>query len=88
MDTDSSLATVQVRAFARARELLGAELVTVAVPFGARVADVFERLREMSPEFGQFEHSMRIARNGRLADAGDAIANGDELALLPPFGGG
>jgi molybdopterin converting factor small subunit len=81
-------ARVRVLAFARIRELLGAAERELRVPPDARVSDVFAALARSAPALAELEGSTRIARNGRLATPDEPVSDGDEIALLPPFGGG
>ena len=78
---------VRVLAFGRIRELLGAEQ-TLDLPAGARLCDVLPGLSERFSELQTLAGSTRIARNGRIGPPDEPIEDGDELALLPPVGGG
>jgi molybdopterin converting factor small subunit len=80
--------TVRLLAFARVRELLGSAERELVVPSNARVIDVWESLRAERPELAELGSSTRFARNGAIADPNDVLAQGDELAVLPPVGGG
>jgi MoaE-MoaD fusion protein len=80
--------TVRLVAFARVRELLGASQRELVVPSGMRVIDVWNALRSESPELAELGSSTRFARNGSIADPNDVLVQGDELAVLPPVGGG
>ena len=81
--------TVRVRAFARMRELLGESEFDLDVPEGATVADVWEALRLRKREIDKLASSTRIARNGQVVPLlHEMVAHGDEIALLPPVGGG
>jgi|GEM_PF-356948 molybdopterin converting factor small subunit len=77
---------VRVLLFARYRELAGGvgERWMELAP-GARVADLLAALRATSP---RLPPAPAVARNGALVDAGAALADGDEIALLPPVAGG
>jgi molybdopterin converting factor small subunit len=80
--------TVRLLAFASLRDLLGAPVRAIEVPEGATLADLWARLVRERPEFADLERSTRFARNGELAAPHSALAEGDEVALMPPFGGG
>jgi molybdopterin converting factor small subunit len=75
-------------AFARLRELLEAPEVSLAIPEESRVADVWAALVRQCPPLAKERGSTRVARNGRLVSFEETLADGDELALLPPVGGG
>ena len=79
---------IRVLAFARLRELLGAPEAALELPEGARVSDAWSALVRRSPMLNEQLGSTRIARNGRLVPLDQALADGDELAILPPVGGG
>lgn len=79
---------VRVLAFARVRELLGVAQRGLELADGARVGDAWTALERDCPALGEIAASTRLARNGRIAEAGDSLCDGDELALLPPVGGG
>ncbi len=81
--------TVRVRAFARMRELLEEGEFDLELPDGATLVDFWEALRKRNRKVDALASVTRIARNGRVAALLDErVADGDELALLPPVGGG
>lgn len=79
---------ISVLLFARLRELAGSAQRTIELASGACVGDAWPALVREVPALAAFSSSTRAARNGRVADAGDPLAEGDELAFLPPVGGG
>jgi molybdopterin converting factor subunit 1 len=80
--------TVRVLAFARLRELLGFGTRDLAVPAGTTLEELWSLLAHDATGLDALRGSTRFARNGTLADASAALADGDEIALLPPVGGG
>lgn len=80
--------TVRVLAFARLRELLGFGERAVTVPDGTTVEALWSQLATGAPQLEPMRASTRFARNGALATAATEVREGDEIALLPPVGGG
>jgi molybdopterin converting factor small subunit len=79
---------VRVVAFARVRELLGFGERTLEVAAGATPASIWSAFATTTGELAALRDSTRFAVNGALASATSALHDGDELALLPPVGGG
>jgi molybdopterin synthase catalytic subunit/molybdopterin synthase sulfur carrier subunit len=80
--------TVTVLAFARLRELLGFAERRVALPAGATLDDLWTAVAVETPAIAGLRASTRFARNGALAPGEATLGDGDEIALLPPLGGG
>ncbi|HET9392706.1 MAG TPA: MoaD/ThiS family protein [Candidatus Rubrimentiphilum sp.] len=78
---------VRVLGFARLRELLGASR-DVDLPPDATAATLWKALAEGCDGLPELAGSTRIARNGRIVNPSEPLADGDEIALLPPVGGG
>ena len=78
---------VRVLAFARLRELLG-ESREVALAEGATLRDLWSSLLAAEPRLQGLESGMRFACNQRICADERTLREGDEIALLPPFGGG
>ena len=80
--------TVRVLAFARLRELLGFGERGFELANGATTRDLWKLLAAQQPAIDAFATSARMARNGMLVDGSQTLNDGDEVALLPPVGGG
>jgi MoaE-MoaD fusion protein len=74
---------VVVKLFAAVRERAGTGERTLDLPDGSRAADVWERL-----ELGNEPAGLLYAVNRAYADADHLLADGDEVALIPPVSGG
>ena len=55
---------------------------------GARLEDLFERYGRRFVKFAEFRASIAASVNQEYADAKRPLANGDEVAFLPPVSGG
>ncbi len=79
---------IRVLYFAAARELAGCGEEAVTVASGATAGAVLALLGERHPRLAPYGVRMRVAVNGEFAALGRAIADGDEVALMPPVAGG
>lgn len=79
---------VQVLCFARLREIVGDASAQLECASGARIAEVWENLSRAHPQLAALRSSTRAARNGALVGFEQELAEGDEIAFLPPVGGG
>jgi molybdopterin synthase sulfur carrier subunit len=89
-----------VRLFGSLRELAGEREIDVALPDGATVRDLLNRLGELRPilaqrlldEDGNIPRSVNVFVNGRdIRDLGGLdtpVMPDDEVTLLPPAAGG
>jgi molybdopterin converting factor small subunit len=79
---------VRVIAFARLRELAGFSQRSFDLTPGARIEDVWNAALADVAGAQALRASTRIAQNGAVARFDDTVHDGDEVALLPPVGGG
>ncbi len=79
---------ITVRLFAMQRELLGWKQAPLELGERATIADAWDALVTRHPALASSADSVRFARNGRYAERTDPLAEGDELALIPPVAGG
>ena len=79
---------LRVLAFARLRELLGFGERSVDLAGQATLDDLWSSLTAASPEAARMRASTRFARNGIVVEGTTRLVDGDEIALLPPVGGG
>ena len=79
---------VRVRLFALQRELAGTREIGLDLADGATVETSWAAVVERHPVLAPGRPSVRFARNGEYADATTALADGDEVAFIPPVSGG
>jgi len=79
---------VTVQLFARAREVVGCDKVSMDVPDDGVVADVRRELARRYPALGGLVERSAIAVNDEYAGDACRLSPGAELALLPPVSGG
>jgi len=79
---------VRLKFFARYAELIGAEELPFSVSLPATVADVVRHARAEIPGAGALPERPLVALNLRHAPLDASVADGDEVALLPPLAGG
>jgi len=77
---------IEVRLFAGAREMVGAGTVSQALPAGSTVQDAVEALWVAYPALREMR--LRFAVNAAYVDGDAVLHDGDELACIPPVGGG
>ena len=80
---------IDVRLFAMLRERVGSDSVTVEVPDGATVRDAVDAVANTHGLADLFQRMpVVMAVNREYADDDARLAEGDELALIPPVSGG
>jgi len=79
---------VRILFFGQLKEVAGRERDTLELPEGARVADLLRRYAEVKPALQPYYDVMAVALNQEYSQAGAALHEGDEVALIPPVSGG
>jgi molybdopterin converting factor subunit 1 len=79
---------ITIRYFAAAREAAGVESETLELPDGADVAAAREQAAGRHPALAPLLPRCAVALNRSYATPQTTLRDGDELALLPPVGGG
>ncbi len=79
---------VTVRLFGQIREAVGAKELDVQLPGGARAGALRALLAEQYPAFGAPDARLRVSVNREFAAEDAPLADGDEVAFLPPVSGG
>ena len=79
---------MRVLFFGRVRELAGHAEETGQLPEGATIADLFDHYARHFPALLGFRSSLVASRNQEFAAWDTKLADGDEVAFLPPVSGG
>lgn len=79
---------VTVRFFAAPREALQCSLVQQELPAQATVGQLLKALCQRFPALTGYVESIHVAVNRQYAEVGTELHDGDEVACLPPVGGG
>ena len=79
---------VDVLLFAMYRELVGEEWVPIELPANTSVADLMVELRARGEGWSRLPAHVAVAVNRRYASGDQSLADGDEVALIPPVAGG
>ena len=79
---------VRVKFFAAPREALGTGEIEQVVPAGTTVGDLIGLLTEKYPILRAYTRFISVAVNRAYVGMQTKLHDGDEVACLPPVGGG
>ncbi|MBM3766678.1 MAG: molybdopterin converting factor subunit 1 [Acidobacteria bacterium] len=79
---------VNVLFFGVLRDIAGQRECSVEIADGMTAAELFDHFVSRFPTLEQVRKSTMVARNQEFADPSTVLADGDEVALLPPVSGG
>jgi molybdopterin converting factor subunit 1 len=79
---------LQIRLFARVRELIGDELCCLDVPTGSTVATIRMALDSRYPRAQELITRCAMAVNCELVTDDHVVDASDEIAVIPPVSGG
>jgi len=79
---------IRVLFFGVIRDIVNQREDTIEVPEGARLETVLESYSTRFPRLRQMTASIGMARNQQFAPPASPVAEGDEIAFLPPVSGG
>ncbi len=84
----SSLMKITVRLFAVHRDIVGASELTLDLPEGTTMGQLWQQLGTQYPSLIPSTRSILYARNQEYADPAVVLEDGDEAAFIPPVSGG
>jgi len=79
---------LRVLFFGMLKDLVGRPADEIELPDGTDLAAVFERYASRHPRLRELAPSIVAARNQEFAERNTLLADGDEVAFLPPVSGG
>lgn len=79
------MARVRVLYFAVLRDAAGVDEDALEA---SSTDEIVDRALALHPRLAGYRSVTRVARNARFVDAPEALADGDEIALIPPVSGG
>ena len=79
---------VRLLLFAVFRDIVGTDRRELALPEGATALDVWADLRSAHRELAGMDRPPMTAINMTYSDPSTRLADGDELAFIPPVAGG
>jgi molybdopterin converting factor small subunit len=79
---------VTVKLFARARDVVGSEAISIAVSGGHTVADLRRTLCERHPDLKPFAAGLLFAVDAKYAGETTLIRADADIACFPPVSGG
>ena len=82
------LVHIRVLFFGLLKEICGGTEASLCLPEGSTAGAVFEHYAAEFPKLRPMASSIVIARNHEFASPREPLAEGDEVALLPPVSGG
>jgi len=79
---------VRVLFFASTREIIGTNSIEIEMSEGATIRDLRDDLSKQFPGLGSVEKNLAVAINEEYVVDDAPLANGDQVALIPPVSGG
>jgi len=79
---------VRVLFFGMLKDVVGNSAEDAEFPPGTDLRALFASYAARFPQLNELSQSIVLARNQQFADISESIAEGDEVALLPPVSGG
>jgi molybdopterin synthase sulfur carrier subunit len=79
---------VKILFFGRVRELVGLTEESREIPEAITLHELFQTYIDRFPQLANFRPSLVASRNQEFAAWNTPLANGDEVAFLPPVSGG
>lgn len=79
---------VKMLFFGQLKDIAGGAELSRHMPAGSTTESLFEQIAGEFPRLGALRGSVVLARNAVFVRSAEALADGDEIAFLPPVSGG
>jgi molybdopterin converting factor subunit 1 len=79
---------IKVRLFAVLKEAVGKKEIIIAVPSGATLKMLKNKILQEYPSLNSFSNKFILSVNLKVATDDTIITPSDEIAILPPVSGG
>lgn len=79
---------IRLRLFASVKDIVGQRELTLDLPEGTTAAELLERIARDHPRLKAMAPTLLLAVNREYAEGSRILADGDEVALIPPVSGG
>jgi molybdopterin synthase catalytic subunit len=79
---------VQVLFFGQLKDIVGRPSDEVELSSGSKMETLFARFASDHPKLGEMASSIAMARNQEFVTLDEPLADGDEVAFMPPVSGG
>jgi molybdopterin converting factor subunit 1 len=80
--------TIKVMLFAQCSDIVGSRQLEITPAPNTSVQDLVNSLIKKHPKLGAMERSIMISVNQEYVDRDQLLADGDEVAMIPPVSGG
>ncbi len=77
---------IKVSFFAQSREIVGKSRIDFEIEEGEAVSGLIKRLQSQFPNLLEIQY--KVAVNTEYLENDHELHNGDEVAIIPPVGGG
>ncbi|WP_166831971.1 MoaD/ThiS family protein [Thalassoroseus pseudoceratinae] len=79
---------LSVRVFARARDIVGADTISVELPDSSTVTDLKTALAQQHPGLEPLAANLHVAIGNDYATDDHTLTASDDIAVFPPVSGG
>jgi len=79
---------VKIKFFSSCYDIIGIKEMMLKIPKNTLLIHLFEKIIQLYPKLNPLKESILLAINKEFADSNIILYEGDEIAIMPPIGGG